>query len=197
MQKEYKVVCSKTKAGDIMYIDIAPSSGNVHDQIFFSRIQIHKNISNQPIHRVYGSIYIQDNDGVINILFPKEMPSEQIETQKKYNINEIHLSAKIMQQYKKMRAAGKESTLFVYDIDSMFENNISAEEAKKADSTGGYLYKNKHKAKLEPQTLQEEELANAQMKNIRAQERRVAVEQKRATESMPSWLKFQKEYSGD
>ena len=119
--KKYRVVCSQPKFSDEIYIDIAPDSGIIHDQIFFSRIQLHKQFDNQPLSRLYGSIYLQDCDGNISVEFPK--PQARKDTpdyegiMKRYN----ELEPKIVERYEAMKKSGEETTLFVYSVDQMFE----------------------------------------------------------------------------
>ena len=69
--KKYKVVCSQPKFSDEIYIDIAPDNGVIHDQIFFSRMLLHRQVNNHPLSRLFGSIYLQEINNDISVEFPK------------------------------------------------------------------------------------------------------------------------------
>ena len=211
MKKEYKVVCSKTRFNDeASYIDIAPSKGIIHDQIFFSRILLHRSISSQPLDRLFGSIYLQDNNGDINILFPQEANKNKIIENQGILRQYSAIKEKIIQRYQKMIFSGKESTLqYICGINEMFDSdnarNSEAEAYEKrcrkkreqiTEETNNY-YKNKHLEQIYPKSFQEEQHIYKQQELKRTQIRRICCEQKRAQETIPSWLKFQKEYSGD
>ena len=207
--KKYRVVCSQSKFSDEIYIDIAPDSGIIHDQIFFSRIQLNKQFDNQPLSRLYGSIYLQDCNGNISVEFPK--PQARKDTpdyegiMKRYN----ELEPKIIKRYEAMKKSGEESTLFVYGIDKMFEMSKDriaegdAFERKRrekmqsvADKTSSE-YRQKHAEQLSPHSFQEERILMEKEKFLASRERRIEGEQKRAHETMPAWMRFQRQYSGD
>lgn len=209
--KKFKVVCSQPKFSDDVYIDIAPDSGVIHDQIFFSRIQLHKQTSGQPLSRLFGSIYLYDDNGDISVEFPKPQSRKDSPIYQGVMRQYSFLEPQIVDTYRKMLQAGMESTLFVYGVNEMFE--MSAEKNAEAEAferrrrekmrqiaeqtEGSASYKQKHAAQISPQTPQEEFrlMQNQRFKAVR--ERRIAGEQKRATETVPAWLRFQKQYSGD
>lgn len=207
--KKYRVVCSQPKFSDEIYIDIAPDSGVIHDQIFFSRIQLHKQISNQPLSRLYGSIYLQDNNGDITVEFPK--PQARINTPDYEGVKKRYteLEPQIIERYLKMKEKGRESTLFVYSIDQMFEEfeskNDEAEafakrrerKMKEVEIKTSGAYRQKHAAQISPQSFQEEKMLQERRKFAAIRERRIEGEHKRAADTMPAWLRFQKVYSGD
>lgn len=206
--KKYRVVCSQPKFSDEIYIDIAPDNGVIHDQIFFSRIQLHKQISTQPLSRLYGSIYLQDCDGDIRVEFPK--PKARVNTPDYEGIKKRYseLEPEIINRYKKMRENGNESTLFVYSIDQMFEEseskNAEAEafenkrrKKMKEIKIQTTTYKQKHAEQLSPSSFREERILQEQRKFAAIRERRIEGEHKRAADVVPAWLRFQKVYSGD
>ena len=212
--KKYKVVCSQPKFSDDIYIDIAPDGGIIHDQIYFSRIMLHRQISNQPLCRLYGSIYLQDNNGDISVEFPKPQAPKGSPMYRGIMNQYSFLEAQIKESYRKMRQTDSESTLAVCSVNQMFElserKNAEAEAFAKrrrermqmiAEKTAKPTdYKQKHAAQIAPhfpQTPQEEQRLQQERQIASARQLRVIVEQKRATETTPAWLRFQKEYSGD
>ncbi|MBR1825773.1 MAG: hypothetical protein IJ770_04210 [Alphaproteobacteria bacterium] len=206
--KKYKVVCSESQFSGKQYIDIAPENGVIHDQIFYSRIQIHRQTNTYPLTRLFGSIYLSDDNGVISVEFPKPQARKGSPEYEGILRQQNVLELKIIQRYKDMRSAGKETTLFVYSIDKMVETSESrnaeadAFERKRrekmqkiAEQTGSY--KQKHTEQIRPQSLQEEQRMQNTERFNSEQQRRITVEQKRAAQTSPAWLRFQKQYSGD
>lgn len=207
--KKYRVVCSQPKFSDEIYIDIAPVNGTIHDQIFFSRIMLHKQVDSQPLSRMYGSIYLNDNDGVVNVIFPEPQARKNMPDYKGIKSRYSELEPEIIDRYRKMVAAGQETTLFLYSIDQMFEESesVNAEAAafenkrrKKMQDiemkTSG-TYKQKHIEQVYPHSCQEERILQEKAKFAAIRERRMEAEHKRASETIPAWLRFQKVYSGD
>lgn len=208
---KYKVVCSQPRFSDHVYIDIAPSQGIIHDQIFFSRIQLHRQISNQPLSRLYGSIYLTDNNGDINVEFPspqaRKNTPDYLGCLKRY----ANLEQQIIECYKEMLKSGQESTLHIYGINQMVEisetndSDAAAYERKQRDKRRFMAqpneqpsdYKHKHLEQISPQTPQEEKRIQQMEQFSSIRKRRIATEQKRAADITPAWLRFQKEYSGD
>ena len=205
--KKYKVVCSQPKFSDEIYIDIAPDHGIIHDQILFSRIILHRQISNEPLSRLYGSIYLTDNNGDISVEFPKPQSRKGTPIYEGLMRQYSFFFLQIVESYRKMRQAGSESTLLVCSIDQMFElserKNAEAdaferkrrekmrmieEKTQKHDD-----YKQKHAHQLWPQTPQEEERMKMEEQLSASQRRRIAGEQKRATETLPARKRFQKD----
>lgn len=207
--KKYRVVCSQPKFSDEIYIDIAPDSGIIHDQIFFSRIQMHKQIDNHPLSRLYGSIYLQDCDGEISVEFPKPQARKNTPDYEGIIKRYTELEPKIVERYKEMRKAGVESTLFVYSIDQMFETSEDkmaegdAFERKRREKMQAIShkapsdYRLKHAGQLSPSSYQEERILLEKEKFAAIRERRIESEHKRATETMSAWQRFQAQYSGD
>jgi hypothetical protein len=209
--KKYKVVCSQPKFSDDIYIDIAPSDGIIHDQIYFSRIMLHRQISNQPLSRLYGSIYLQDDNGDISVEFPKPQAPKDSPMYKGIMNQYSFLEAQIKESYHKMRQSDSESTLKVCSVNQMFElserKNAEADAFEKRrrermrmieeKTAKPASYKQKHAAQIVPQTPQEEQRLQQERQIASARQLRIIVEQKRATETTPAWLRFQKEYSGD
>ena len=202
--KKYRVVCSQPQMSDEIYIDIAPDNGVIHDQIFFSRLQLHRQEGGQLLNRVCGSIYLQDNNGEILVEFPpieaKEgSPDYEKQQQKKYDM----LEPLIRERYQSMRDSGMESTLFVCGIEQMFEKtltNLSKEAVElqnKAEKNAGSVFFRKHSHQIYPQTPQEERILKQKEEFISVRVRRITGEQKRASDIVPAWRRFQKEYSGD
>lgn len=182
--KKYRVVCTRPEMSDDIYIDIAPDSGVIHDQIFSSRQQLHQQSGGQQrLEKLYGSIYLEDNNGEISIDFPPiEAEKGTAAYQKQLEEYEL-LEPKIVRRYKKMRAAGRDTTLFIHDIGSMLLNLDSKEE--KSDFP------------MVPKNLQEERIAQQKAEFTAIRERRLMSERKRASLVVPAWRRFQKEYSGD
>ncbi|MBR1601063.1 MAG: hypothetical protein IJ677_05730 [Alphaproteobacteria bacterium] len=208
--KKYRVVCSQPKFSDELYIDIAPVNGTIHDQIFFSRMQLHKAIDGQPLSRLYGSIYLNDYNGDVAVEFPKPQARKNTPDYEGLMKRYDELKQKIIARYNKMRIAGQETTLPVCSIDRMFEmsetKNAEADAfqrrcklkmEKVAELTQKDSYKQKHFEQAFPQTFQEEQLLHKKEELSAVRERRVEAERKRATETIPAWLRFQREYSGD
>ncbi len=212
--KKYKVVCSQPKFSDEIYIDIAPDNGVIHDQIFFSRSLLHRQVNNHPLSRLFGSIYLQEINNDISVEFPK--PEARKDSLEYLGIlkQQRKLEPQIIERYRKMRQAGQESTLFVYSVSQMFE--LSKEKNAEADAferkrrakmklieeTSGKQtdYKHKHLTQLAPQEAQspqEEQRIKQKERFVAARNRRIAAEQKRATQPLAAWQRFQKEYSGD
>ena len=191
--KRYRVVCSKPEMSDDIYIDIAPDGGVIHDQIFFSRLLLNRQTCDQLMHRVYGSIYLEDNNGEISIAFP---PIQIKEGSTDYNKRQKEIAAletRILERYRNMRNAGLESTLFIYDIDQMLER--TSEITTKSDTNNAYMHK--HFEQLAPRNPQEEKIAQQREEFNAIRQRRIASEQKRTIDKIPAWRRFQKEYSGD
>ncbi len=212
--KKYKVVCSQPRFSDDVYIDIAPHEGIIHDQIFFSRIQLHRQTGAQPLARLFGSIYLEDNNGDIKVEFPKPQSRKDSPLYQAVIKQYIYMEPQIIETYRKMRQADQESTLFVYGVNQMFEpsaeNNAEAEAferkrarkmqeiAEKTASTATpSSYKQKHIERIVPQTPQEEERLKREAQFAAIRERRIAGEQKRAQDPLSAWQRFQKDYSGD
>lgn len=209
--KKYKVVCSQPQFSDDIYIDIAPSHGIIHDQILFSRIQLHRQTDSQPLARLFGSIYLEDDNGSIKVEFPKPQSRKDSPLYNAVMKQYIYLEPQIIETYRKMRQAGEESTLFIYGVNQMFETssarNAEAEAFERrrerkmreiAEKTApASSYKQKHAAQIYPQTPQEEERQKREQQFSAARDRRIAGEQKRAQEPLAAWQRFQKEYSGD
>ncbi len=207
--KKYRVVCSQPKFSDEIYIDIAPDSGIIHDQIFFSRIQLHKQVDNHPLSRLYGSIYLQDCNGDISVEFPKPQARKNTPDYEGIIKRYTELEPKIIERYEAMKKSGEESTLFVYGIDQMFEmseDKISegdAFERKRREKMQAIShrtpseYRQKHAGQLSPSSYQEERILLEKEKFAAIRERRIEGEQKRATETMSAWQRFQSQYSGD
>ena len=103
---KYKVVCSQPQFSDHVYIDIAPSQGIIHDQIFFSRIQLHRQISTQPLSRLYGSIYLTDNNGDINVEFPSPQARKNTPDYQSCLKQYANLEQQIIECYKEMLKSG-------------------------------------------------------------------------------------------
>lgn len=212
--KKYKVVCSQPKFSDEIYIDIAPDSGIIHDQIFYSRNLLHRQTSHQPLSRLYGSIYLQDNNGKISVEFPAPQARKGSPDYDGIMKQYAELEPKIVARYQEMINSGQETTLFVCSVSQMFEpselNNTEADafeqkrrakmrqiEELTAKSTS---YKQKHEAQTAPkapQTLQEEEHQQQIAEFTGIRRRRIAGEQKRASTPLAAWQRFQKQYSGD
>ena len=210
--KKYKVVCSKPQFSDEVYIDIAQSSGIIHDQIFFSRIQLHNKISNQPLSRLYGSVYLTDDNGEVSVEFPcpqvrKDSP-EYAGIKKQY----AELEPKIIERYRRMIEGGQQTTLFVYNVSDMFELSESKNKEAQAfeekrrrrmvaveQKIGkSFSYKTKHLSQISyPQTPQQEEMLKQNEQFKAAKNRRVAGIKKRAKEHLAAWQRFQMQYSGD
>lgn len=189
MKKTYKVVCTKPELSDDIYIDIAPSEGIIHEQIYFSRMQLHRQQNSAPLKRFGGQIYLHDNDGNITI----EFPNADKEIKDRYDDSAYaKLEERILRRYQQMRLACLDSTLFVYNIDEMFDII-----ERKKDIAESVSYKEKHRQQLYPQSPQEERLLQQADEFIAIQEHRIIAEQKRAEETIPAWLRFQKQYSGD
>ncbi|MBQ8481686.1 MAG: hypothetical protein IJ532_04050 [Alphaproteobacteria bacterium] len=204
--KKYRVVCSQPKFSDEIYIDIAPDSGIIHDQIFFSRIQLHKQIDNQPLSRLYGSIYLQDCNGNISVEFPKPQARKDTPDYEGIMKRYAELEPKIIERYEAMKKFGEESTLFVYGIDRMFEmseDKIAEGDAfekkrrAKMKEVEVKTYKQKHAEQLLPHNSQEERMLREKENFLAVRERRIEGEKKRAHETTPAWLRFQSQYSGD
>lgn len=201
--KKYRVVCSQPQMSDEIYIDIAPENGVIHDQIFFSRLQLHRQENGQPLHKLCSPIYLQDNNGEILVEFPPI--DAQVNTpdyekqQQKYNT----LEPKIIERYRNMRDSGKESTLFIYGIDQMAAKQLDRSAQKTADVSVGAEnnadneFIRKHSHQIYPQTPQEERILKQKEEFISVRVRRITGEQKRASDIVPAWRRFQKEYSGD
>ncbi len=201
--KKYKVVCSQPKFSDDIYIDIAPSDGIIH--------VLHRQISNQPLSRLYGSIYLQDNNGDVSVEFPKPQAPKDSPMYKGIINQYSFLEAQIIESYRKMRQSDSESTLKVCSVNQMFElserKNAEADAFEKRrrermrmieeKTAKPASYKQKHTAQIVPQTPQEEQRLRQERQIASARQLRIIVEQKRATETTPAWLRFQKEYSGD
>lgn len=209
--KKNKVVCSQPKFSDDIYIDIAPSDGIIHDQIFFSRIMLHRQISNQPLSRLYGSIYLQDDNGDVSVEFPKPQAPKDSPMYKGIINQYSFLEAQIIESYRKMRQSDSESTLKVCSVNQMFElserKNAEADaferrrrekmrmiEEKTAKTES---YKQKHAEQIYPQTPQEEQRIKQEQQFASARLLRTVVEQKRAAQPLAAWQRFQKNYSGD
>lgn len=207
--KKYKVVCSQPKFSDEIYIDIAPDSGVIHDQIFFSRIQLHKQIDNKPLSRLYGSIYLQDCNGEITVSFPTPQARKNTPDYEGIKRRYAQLEQKIIERYKNMRQDGRETTLFLYSVNQMFEMSEDKiaegdaferrrrEKMKSVSVKTSPDYLQKHAEQLSPQSYQEERMIQEKAKFVAIRERRIKGEQKRASETIPAWLRFQNQYSGD
>jgi len=209
--KKFKVVCTQEKFSDKIYIDIAPDRGVIHDQIFFSRIQLQRRTGGKQLERLYGSIYLQDADGKITVDFPSPQVRKNSPDYNGVMRQYAKLESKIIRSYQEMIAAKQETTLFIYGVSDMFEmsaeKNAEAEAFEKKrkekmqriteQTTALPSYRQKHREDIFPQTLQEEQRAEAKAEFTKVRNRRLAVEQKRAQETTPAWLRFQKEYSGD
>lgn len=207
--KKYRVVCSQPKFSDEIYIDIAPVEGTIHDQIFFSRIQLHKQVDNKPLSRLYGSIYLLDCDGDVMVEFPKPQARKNTPDYEGVKKRYAELEPKIVERYQKMKENGQESTLFVYSVDQMFETSESRNAEAEAFENKrrkkmqeikvqtSATYKQKHAKQISPQSFQEERILQEQRKFAAIRDRRIEVEHKRAADTMPAWYRFQKVYSGD
>lgn len=207
--KKYRVVCSQPKFSDEIYIDIAPVEGTIHDQIFFSRIQLHKQVDNKPLSRLYGSIYLLDCDGDVMVEFPKPQARKNTPDYEGVKKRYAELEPKIVERYQKMKENGQESTLFVYSVDQMFETSESRNAEAEAFENKrrkkmqeikvqtSATYKQKHAKQIFPQSFQEERILQEQRKFAAIRDRRIEVEHKRAADTMPAWYRFQKVYSGD
>ena len=209
--KKYKVVCSKPRFSDTIFIDIAPDSGVIHDQIFFSRIQLYKQPGAQPLDHLYGSIYLQDINGEVSVEFPEPQARKNSPDYAGIIKEYDKLRPQIINRYREMCEIGQDSTLFIYGINDMFE--LSAEKNAEAKAferrrcekmkavaqktSVAVNYKQKHLTQIYPQTPQQERMLKKQEIFAQAQRHRIVSEQKRATEVIPAWLKFQKTYSGD
>lgn len=207
--KKYKVVCSQPKFSDEIYIDIAPDSGVIHDQIFFSRMQLHKQVDNKPLSRLYGSIYLQDYNGEITVTFPT--PQARKNTPDYENIKRRYdkLEQKIVERYKLMRKNNRETTLFLYSLNQMFETSAEKiaegdafecrrrEKMKAISAKFSSNYAQKHAQQIYAQSYQEERIIQEKENFAAIRERRIEREQKRSSETIPAWLRFQSQYSGD
>lgn len=134
-KKEYRVICwqpSSSSLNDEIYADIVPAEGVIHDMIFYSRLQIFR--GNQPnlmIRDVAKSIYLN----VINEDEPEIVFAQETE------VSHERLRQIILQTYKKMKEAGKNSTL-PYVL-SAPETEIYADQIKEQQQE-----KNKQQQKL-------------------------------------------------
>lgn len=179
--KKYKVVCSQPLFSEEIYIDIAPYDNVTHEQIFFSRQTIHKQTSTKLLQHLYGSIYLTDKDGEISIEFPKPQAEkgtlEYISEEKQYNA----LTPKIISRYKQMRSLGQDCTLFIQNITTIYSMPTNTGDERRNS----------------PQTPQEERLNQLREQFTRARNTAKLTENKRASETIPPWLRFQRDYTGD
>lgn len=209
-KKNYKVVCSKLRFGQEIFVDIAPHNGVIHDQIFFSRAQLCKAYSDLPLERLTNSIYMQawEEDGKtaqLKIDFPQIIN----EKQDKYEYERMlqlyaELEPQIAAAYYEMRAGGRESTLFVYGVAEM--NALQeAERRQNGSDPDADAFERREKRRQSqfavkhaaPQTPQEEKLQKMAAAYVGECERRICGEEKRAQETEPTWLKHQRQYDGD
>lgn len=150
--EKYRVVCSKPRFSDNIYVDIAPENGTTHEQIFFSREQLHKKISSEQLDLMAGSIYLQDDRGNINIDLP--LPNVSKKRYLEYEaVMRLHdkLRKEIIMAYQTMRKAGKDTTLEVYSANMMMAIRNAEDEAvdeynKRRQRTISYI--EKHKGKI-------------------------------------------------
>lgn len=195
--KQYKVVCSRPRFSGKMFIDIAPADGIIHDQILFSRSVLNKQTDPQPVDNLYGSIYLRDNGSEVTVEFPpvhirKNTPDYE-GTVNRYR----KLEPEIIKRYKQMRAEGRESTIHIYGISemcAMSEDDEYSEMAggivTKETSTVPASYAQKH---LSPKSPQEER--QQQFKEQVSAKKRPAYSP--VDDTVPAWLRFQRQYSGD
>ena len=220
LAKEYRVVCSKPKFGSNIIVDIAPSQGVTHDQIFFSRRWFYKQQTGQDLVKYNYSIMLKETDtGEPMVQFPTELnlPAKS-EMHRTMQCDFNKLEPEIIKAYRQMRADGLESTLYVYsvaEISALEETMRSPEEeafdrkqrekrARFAAQTAPQSYREKHlpphssaNEPTYPQNLQQEENMRVIAEFKQAQQHHIAAEQHLAQQTMPAWLRFQKEYSGD
>ncbi len=150
--EKYRVVCSKPRFSDNIYVDIAPENGTTHEQIFFSREQLHKKISSEQLDLMVGSIYLQDDRGNINIDLPPPNVSKKryLEYEAVMRLHD-KLRKEIIMAYQTMRKAGKDTTLEVYSANMMMAIRNAEDEAvdeynKRRQKTISYV--EKHKGKI-------------------------------------------------
>ncbi len=214
--KEYRVVCSRPKFGGKVIVDIVPSHGVIHDQIFFTRRWLHKQQTGEDLVKYNYSFMIKEIEGKQpQILYPEAL-GEQVNKeaarliQRDYN----ELTPEILKTFKTMRANGLESTLQVYSISEQtaLEETIKTPEEEAFDrkqrekrariataTSSGSAYRAKH-LPLEPaypQTPQQEKNMSAAAEFRQIQQRRLIVEAKRAQSSLSAWQRHQQQYSGD
>ncbi len=209
-KKNYKVVCSKLRFGNEVFVDIAPQGGVIHDQIFFSRAQLCKAYSNQPLERLANSIYLQawEEDGQIERLkidFPQVI-SEKLDKYEHERMLQLYaeLEPQITAAYYEMRAGGRESTLFVYGVAEMNALQEAERRQNGSDADGDAFERREKRRRAQfavkhtsPQTPQEEKLLKMAAAYVSECERRMCGEEKRAQETLPAWLRHQRQYDGD
>ncbi len=220
LTKEYRVVCSKPKFSSNIIVDIAPSQGVTHDQIFFSRNWFHKQQTGENLVKYNYSIMLKETDtGEPVVQFPADL-SQPTKSEMHHTMQRDFekLEPEILKTYQQMRADGLESTLYVYSVAEMSaleETMLSSEEeafdrkqrekrARLEAQTAPQSYREKHLSSHSslnesayPQNLQQEENMRiiAEFKQI--QQHHQLAEYHLAQQTMPAWLRFQKNYSGD
>lgn len=119
MSKKYRVICSKERFKDDIIVDIAPAQGVIHDMILTSRKK-----ENTKLEDYAGSIYLTDIEGqepeIVFGTFKAKTDNVPVRKSPMYLYYESlakELTPKIVQTFKKMKAAGKESTLDVSMMD--------------------------------------------------------------------------------
>lgn len=214
--KEYRVVCSRPKFGGKVIVDIVPSHGVIHDQIFFTRHWLHKQQTGEDLVKYNYYFMLKETDGEEpQILYPKAL-GEQVNKEAAHLIQHDYdeLTPEILKTFKTMRANGLESTLQVYSIseqttleemhktpeEEAFDRKQREKRARIAAATSsGSAYRAKH-LPLEPaypQTPQQEKIMLAAAEFRQIQQRRLIVEAKRAQSSLSAWQRHQQQYSGD
>jgi len=210
--KKYRVVCSKPQFANNIYVDIAPENGTTHEQIFFSREQLHKRSGGEKLELITGSVYLQDNNGLINIDFPS--PNVPKKRYLEYNaVMRLYESLKkeIITAYETMIKSGYEQTLDVYSPNMMMAIKNEQDEQinaynKRRQQQIGYAEKHIHKINSQasnfPQNLQQENNLWQMTEFSLSCKRRVASTQNRArqdaqTDPILRMKIKQMQYSGD
>jgi hypothetical protein len=220
LTKEYRVVCSKPKFGSDIIVDIAPSQGVTHDQIFFSRNWFYKQQTGQDLIKYNYSIMLKETDnGEPVVQFPaklNQLAKNEMQRTMQHDLDK--LEPEIIKAYRQMRDSGSESTLHVYSVaeqsaleetmrtpeEEAFDRKQREKRARLTAQTTPQSYREKHlpphphqSETTYPQNPQQEENMRIIAEFKQAQHHHIVAEQHLAQQTMPAWLRFQKQYSGD
>lgn len=220
LTKEYRVVCSKPKFSSDVIVDIAPSQGVTHDQIFFSRNWFYKQQTGQDLVKYNYSIMLKETDtGEPVVQFPADL-NQPAKSEMHHSMQRDFdkLEPEIIKAFQKMRTDGLESTLYVYSVAEMsaleetmrtpeeeaFDRKQREKRARLTAQTAPQSYREKHLPPHSPanepdypQNPQQEENMRVIAEFKQIQQHHQLAEHHLAQQTMPAWLRFQKEYSGD
>lgn len=180
--KKYRVLCwqpADARIEDPVFIDIAPENGVIHNMMFYSRLKLYRGTNpNKNIKNIAGSIYLSvSGEKEPEVTFTQSSPDMQ-----------RRLLPQILNTYKKMHEAGKETTInsmiSVWEAEMMSDEFMSSDAKAEAKAFEHRTQKRRNLFSLKHpvKTFQEERIQEEKIEFISSLNRRRSAMEHRASQ---------------